>query len=131
MKIKIGPVEVEQDEINDATLFDKYQESPKEVEKYLVEKSRFYDLTLRNIIAGRTTRMVRDAIFTIIGGVFFTGWSLYVFYISKDAFEWQGMTLTTAISILLQALLVMGICFLPVVLIGGFLKILKYFSSKK
>ena len=45
MKFKIGPVEV---------LFAEYKKSPKNVEKYLAEKSKFIDLTLKNLLAGKT-----------------------------------------------------------------------------
>ena len=37
MKIKLGPVEIEQDPIKDELLYNEYKESPKIVEKYLVE----------------------------------------------------------------------------------------------
>ena len=93
MKIKIGPIEIEQESVADNVLFEEYKKSEKDVTKYLEEKSKFFDLTLKNIIAGKTMKMIRDFIFTIIGGVVFIGWSIYVFYISKDSFVWNEMNL--------------------------------------
>ena len=123
MRIKIGPVEIEQDSIKDEILFNEYKESPKNVEKYLVEKSKFYDLTLKNLIAGKTMRMIKNFFISIAGTIFFVGWSLYVFYISKDSFVWKEMNLETALSVVLQALLIIGICFLPLGLLAGYIKL--------
>ena len=122
MKIKIGSIEIEQESLSDEILFKEYEKSQKDVEGYLEEKSKFFDLTLKNIIAGKTMKMIRDFIFAIIGGVVFIGWSVYVFYVSKDAFVWNEMNLETIIYIFLQALLLIFICLLPVILISGFLK---------
>ena len=131
MKIKIGPVEVEQDPIKDEVLFGHYKESPKEVEKYLDEKSKFLDLTIKNLIAGRTVKMIKDFIFSLVASVVFIGWSLYVFYVSKDAFVWEKLDLQTTFYILLQALLIIAICFLPVILIGGFIKLVSKLTERK
>ena len=130
MKIKIGPVEIEQDSIKDEVLFAYYKESPKEVEKFLVEKSKFYDLTLKNIVAGKTMKMIRNFAFSIAGIVFFVGWSLYVFYASKDYFVWDKLSLDTAISVFLQAMLILGICLLPVGLIAIYMKLVSRRNSK-
>lgn len=132
MKIKLGPVEIEQDPIKDELFFDEYKKSPKAVEKYLEEKSKLFDLSLKNIIAGRTTRLIMDAAFSIAGGVAFVGWIIYVFYVSKDSFVWEELGPQTVLSVLLQALLILFICFLPVILIGvGFLIRAKVKGSKK
>lgn len=131
MKIKIGPIEVEQDALKDEVLFNEYKNSPKEFEKYLNEKSKFLDITLKNIIAGKTMKMIRDFVLTIVAGIVFTGWSLYVFYISKDSFVWKEMNLETAVSVALQSLLIIGICFLPVILVGGFIKITGLIAARK
>ena len=80
MKLKIGPVEIEQDSIKDEILFNEFKESPKEVEKYLLEKSKYFDLTLKNTIAGKTMKMITDFAMGLAGGIFFLGWSFYVFY---------------------------------------------------
>ena len=130
MKIKIGPVEIEQDSLKDEILFNEYKQSPKDVEKYLVEKSKFFDLTLKNTIAGKTVKMIKNFIFSIASAVFFVGWSLYVFYISKDAFTWNEMNLETAISAFLQSLLILGICFLPLILINGYIALTTRETSK-
>ena len=129
MKIRIGPVEVEQNPIQDETLFNEYKESPEVVEKYLVEKSKFLDLTLKNTIAGKTMKMIRDFFYTLVGSVAFIGWAVYVFYVSKDAFVWEEMSPETAISVFLQALLVIFICFLPVMIITGLVKAASKISS--
>ena len=50
MKIKLGPVEIEQDSLKDEVLYSEFKKSPKEVEKYLAEKSKFFDLTLTDVI---------------------------------------------------------------------------------
>ena len=131
MKIKIGPVEVEQDSINDEVLFDRYKKEPKEVQKYLVEKSKYYDLTLKNIIAGKTMNMIKNFVISIAALIFFTGWSLYVFYVSKDAFTWQEMNLESTMTFILEALLILAICFLPVGLVAGFLKFVSKKASSK
>ena len=130
MKIKIGPVEIEQDSLKDEILFNEYKQSPKDVEKYLVEKSKFFDLTLKNTIAGKTVKMIKNFIFSIASAVFFVGWSLYVFYISKDAFTWNEMNLETAISAFLQSLLILGICFLFLILINGYIALTTRETSK-
>ena len=131
MKIKIGPVEIEQDSLKDEILFNEYKQSPKDVEKYLVEKSKFFDLTLKNTIAGKTMKMIKNFIFSIASAVFFVGWSLYIFYISKDAFTWEQMNLQTAIFAVLQSLLILGICFLPLILINGFIALTSRDTSKQ
>ena len=131
MKIKLGPVEIEQDSLKDEVLYSEFKKSPKEVEKYLAEKSKFFDLTLKNTLAGKTMKMIRSFIFSIGGLVFFVGWSLYVFYISKDAFVWDEMNLQTAILAILQSLLIIGICFLPLILVAGYVKIVNTINSKK
>ena len=122
MKIKLGPVEVEQDAIKDETLYEEYKKSPKEVEKYLAQRSKQLDLTLQSLITGKTVKAIRDFIFTIIGGIIFAAWSIYVFYVSKDAFVWKEMNFNTVVSVILQALLIIVICFLPAALVGGGLK---------
>ena len=131
MKIKFGPVEFEQDALKDEILLEEYKKSPKEVEKYLKEKSKFYDETLKNIIAGKTMKTVRDFIFSIVGVVFFTGWSLYVFFVSKDAIIWDKINVGNAFSVILQAFFIILICFMPVILIAGFLKIINIIASRK
>ena len=131
MKVKIGPVEIEQDAIKDEILYNEYKESPKTVEKYLAEKSKFYDMTLKHIIAGKTTKMVRDFIFTIAGGVLFTGWVLYVLYISRDAFVWKEISLNTAFTVIMEVLLMMVVCFMPAGLVGGCLKLFSMFNSRR
>ena len=75
--------------------------------------------------------MIRNFIFSIAGTVFFVGWSIYVFYVSKDAFSWEEMNLQSAILAILQALLILTICFLPVMLIGGGIKVSTKINSKK
>lgn len=127
MKIKIGPVELEQDPIKDEVLFNDYKESPKTVEKYLAEKSKYFDMTLKNILVGKTMRAVRNFLLSVAGTVFFVGWSLYVFYISKEHFVWKEPSLQNTINVILQALLILGICLFPVAFLGGFFKL----SSKK
>lgn len=122
MKLKIGPIEIDHDPIKDEVLFAAFKESPKDVDKYLAERSKFFDLALRNLIAGRTMRMIRDFIYTLFGGAVFIGWSIYVFFVSKDAFVWKELSLENVIYILLQAFLVIFVCLLPIILIGGFLK---------
>lgn len=129
MKIKIGPIEIEQESVADNVLFEEYKKSEKDVTKYLEEKSKFFDLTLKNIIAGKTMKMIRDFIFTIIGGVVFIGWSIYVFYISKDSFVWNEMNPETIIYVFLQSLLIIFVCLLPVMLISGFIKIVAKVSG--
>jgi hypothetical protein len=131
MKLKIGPVEIEQDSIKDDILFNEFKESPKEVEKYLLEKSKYFDLTLKNTIAGKTMKMITDFALGLAGGIFFLGWSFYVFYSSRDVFVWQEMNVSTAFSVFLGSLMILFICLLPVILILSFLKILKYFSNRK
>ncbi len=131
MKLKIGPVEIEQDSIKDDILFNEFKESPKEVEKYLLEKSKYFDLTLKNTIAGKTMKMITDFVLGLAGGIFFLGWSFYVFYSSRDVFVWQEMNVSTAFSVFLESLMILFICLLPVILILSFLKILKYFSNRK
>ncbi|MBO7677283.1 MAG: hypothetical protein J6S49_07195 [Erysipelotrichaceae bacterium] len=131
MKLKIGPVEIEQEAMKDDVLFNEFKESPKLVGKYLEEKSKYFDLALKNTIDGKTMKMIRDFALGLVGGVFFLGWSFYVFFESKDLFEWNGMTLGTALAGLMTALLVLFICFLPVILVGGFMKVASYFSTKK
>lgn len=131
MKLKIGPVEIEQEAMKDDVLFNEFKESPKLVGKYLEEKSKYFDLALKNTIDGKTMKMIRDFALGLVGGVFFLGWSFYVFFESKDLFEWNGMTLGTALAGLMTALLVLFICFLPVILVGGFMKVAAYFSTKK
>ena len=130
MKIKIGPVEIEQDSLKDEILYNEYKKSPKDVEKYLVEKSKFFDLTLKNTIAGKTMKMIKNFIFSIASAVFFVGWSLYVFYVSKDAFEWKQMSMDTVVSASLQALFILCICFLPLILINGYIALTSRESSK-
>lgn len=119
MKIKLGPVEIEQDPIKDELLYNEYKESPKIVEKYLVEKSKYFDLTLKNIIAGKTMKMIRDTVFSIAGSVAFVGWIIYVFYVSKDSFVWKEISPEATFLVVVQALLIIGICFLPVLLVVG------------
>ena len=131
MKIKLGPIEIEQESVSDEILLNEFKKSKKDVEEYLEEKSKFFDLTLKNIIGGKTVKMIKDFVFTIIGGIAFIGWSVYVFYISKDAFVWNEMDLGTIIYIFLQALLIIFICLLPVLLISGFLQIVNAISSHK
>ena len=131
MKLKIGPVEIEQDSIKDEILFNEFMESPKEVEKYLLEKSKYFDLTLKNTIAGKTMKMITDFAMGLAGGIFFLGWSFYVFYSLRDVFVWQEMNLSTAFSVLLESLMIIFICLLPVILIMGFMKIVKYYSNRK
>ena len=131
MRIKLGPVEIEQDPIKDDVLYNEYKESPKTVEKYLAEKSKFLDLSLKNIIAGKTMKMIIDFVFTIAGGIAFVGWALYVFYISKDSFVWKEMSLETFFSVILQAILIIAICFLPVILVTGCFMLTKRIRSKK
>ena len=75
-------------------------------------------------------KMIRDFIFTIIGGVAFIGWSAYVFYVSKDAFIWKETDLGGIIYILFQALLIIFICLLPVMLISGFIQAITKISEK-
>ena len=79
MKVKIGPVEIEQDSIKDEVLFEKYKKDPKHVQKYLEEKSKVFDLTLKHLIGGKTMKMVKDSAYAIITGIFFVGWSLYIY----------------------------------------------------
>lgn len=131
MKIKFGPVEFEQDALKDEILLEEYKKSPKEVEKYLKEKSKFYDETLKNIIAGKTMKTVRDFIFSIAGVVFFTGWSLYVFFVSKDAIVWDEVNAGNAFSVILQAFFIILICFMPVILVAGLIKIVNIIASRK
>ena len=131
MKIKFGPVEFEQDALKDEILLEEYKKSPKEVEKYLKEKSKFYDETLKNIIAGKTMKTVRDFIFSIVGVVFFTGWSLYVFFVSKDAIVWDEVNAGNAFSVILQAFFIILICFMPVILIVGLIKTVNIIASRK
>lgn len=131
MKIKLGPIEIEQESLSDELLLNEYKKSKEDVEKYLEEKSKYFDLTLKNIIGGKTVKMIKDFVLTIIGGVVFVGWSIYVFYISKDAFVWKEMNLETTFYILIQALLIIFICLLPVMLISGFLQIVNKISSLK
>ena len=131
MKIKIGPIEIEQDSLKDEILYSEYKKSPKDVEKYLVEKSKFFDLTLKNTIAGKTMKMIKNFVFSIASAVFFVGWSLYVFYVSKDAFVWKQMSMDTVVSATLQALLILCICFLPLILINGFIALSSVVFSKK
>ena len=131
MRIKLGPVEIEQDPIKDDVLYNEYKESPKTVEKYLAEKSKFLDLSLKNIIAGKTMKMIIDFVFTIAGGIAFVGWALYVFYISKDSFVWKEMSLETFFSVILQAILIIVICFLPVILVTGCFMLTRRIRSKK
>ena len=131
MRIKLGPVEIEQDPIKDDVLYNEYKESPKTVEKYLAEKSKFLDLSLKNIIAGKTMKMIIDFVFTIAGGIAFVGWALYVFYISKDSFVWKEMSLETFFSVILQAILIIVICFLPVILVAGCFMLTRRIRSKK
>ena len=131
MKLKIGPVEIEQDSIKDEILFNEFKESPNEVEKYLLEKSKYFDLTLKNTIAGKTMKMITDFAMGLAGGIFFLGWSFYVFYSLRDVFVWQEMNLSTAFSVLLESLMIIFICLLPVILIMGFMKIVKYYSNRK
>ena len=131
MRIKLGPVEIEQDPIKDDVLYNEYKESPKTVEKYLAEKSKFLDLSLKNIIAGKTMKMIIDFVFTIAGGIAFVGWALYVFYISKDSFVWKEMGLETFFSVILQAILIIVICFLPVILVAGCFMLTRRIRSKK
>lgn len=134
MKIKIGPVEVEQDPIKDELLFPEYKESAKLVDRYLSEKGKVLDFTVKNLIAGKTVKMIRDFVITIVGGIIFTGWCLYVFWVSKDSFVWKEMSLHTVITVVLQALLIFFICFLPAGLVGGGLKTaskIKELSGKK
>ena len=130
MKIKIGPIEVEQDAIKDEVLYNEYKQSPKDVEKYLNVKSKVLDLTMKNVIAGKTMKMIFEFVFSIIGSVVFGAWSIFVFYTSKDAFVWKEMNLQTAFSVLLQALLIIFICFLPVILLGGFYKLYTFFAAR-
>ena len=127
MKIKIGPVELEQDPIKDEVLFNDYKESPKTVEKYLAEKSKYFDMTLKNVLDGKTMRTFKNFLFFVLGTVFFVGWSLYVFYISKDHFVWKEPSLQNTINVFLQTFLILGVCLFPVVFLGGFFKL----SSKK
>lgn len=131
MKIKLGPIEIEQESLSDELLLNEYKKSKEDVEEYLEEKSKYFDLTLKNIIGGKTVKMIKDFVLTIIGGVVFVGWSIYVFYISKDAFVWKEMNLETTFYILIQALLIIFICLLPVMLISGFLQIVNKISSLK
>ena len=131
MKLKIGPVEIEQEAIKDEVLFNEFKESPKMVEKYLDEKSKYFDLALKNTIDGKTMKMIRDFALGLVGGVFFLGWSFYVFYESKDLINWNEISLETALEGLMIALLILFICFLPIILVGGFLKITSYFSVRK
>ena len=131
MKIKIGPIEVEQDVVKDEALFEVYKNSPKDVEKYFEEKSKILDLTLKNIIGGKTMKMIRDFVFTLIAGIAFIGWSGYVFYVSKEVFVWEELTIGTAITLFLQALMIIFICFLPVIIIGGFIKLFELFSNMR
>ena len=131
MKIKIGPVEVEQDPIKDEVLYDKYKKDPKEVQKYLVEKSKYLDLSLKQLLAGKTMKMLRDSALAIAVGIFFIGWSLYIFYVSKDSFAWDELTLESTLIFILQAFLILGICFLPVGLVTGFFKFLSRRSAHK
>lgn len=131
MKIKFGPVEFEQDALKDEILLEEYKKSPKEVEKYLKEKSKFYDETLKNIIAGKTMKTVRDFILSIAGVVFFTGWSLYVFFVSKDAIVWDEVNAGNAFSVILQAFFIILICFMPVILVAGLIKIVNIIASRK
>ena len=131
MKIKIGPVEVEQDSIKDEVLFDRYIKEPKEVQKYLAEKSKYLDLSLKHLLAGKTMKMIRDSAFALAAGIFFVGWSLYVFYVSKDSFAWEELTFESTVTFILQAFLILGICFLPVGLVTGFFKLLSRRSAYK
>ena len=131
MKVKIGPVEIEQDSIKDEVLFEKYKKDPKHVQKYLEEKSKVFDLTLKHLIGGKTMKMVKDSAYAIITGIFFVGWSLYIFYVSKDSFTWEELTLESTLTFILQAFLILGICFLPVGLVAGFFKILYRNSDHK
>lgn len=131
MKIKLGPLEVEQDALKDEILYPEYKESPEKVEKYLAEKSKVLDMTLKNTIAGKTVGMIIESILTLVGGIFFVGWSVYVFYTSRDVFIWKEFTLGTAITFFLQALLIMFICFLPVFLIAGVIAIVQAIYGKK
>ena len=131
MKIKLGPIEVEQDVIKDESLFEVYKDSPKDVEKYFEEKSKILDLTLKNIIGGKTMKMIRDFVFTMIAGIAFIGWSGYVFYVSKEVFVWEELTVETAITLFLQALMIIFICFLPVIIVGGFFKLVGLFSNMR
>ena len=131
MKLKIGPVEIEQEAIKDEVLFNEFKESPKMVEKYLDEKSKYFDLALKNTIDGKTMKMIRDFALGLVGGVFFLGWSFYVFYELKDLINWNEISLETALEGLMIALLILFICFLPIILVGGFLKITSYFSARK
>ena len=131
MKIKLGPIEIEQESLSDELLLNEYKKSKEDVEEYLEEKSKYFDLTLKNIIGGKTVKIIKDFVLTIIGGVVFVGWSIYVFYISKDAFVWKEMNLETTFYILIQALLIIFICLLPVMLISGFLQIVNKISSLK
>lgn len=131
MKIKLGPIEIEQESLSDEILLNEYKKSKKDVEKYLEEKSKYFDLTLKNIIGGKTVKMIKDFVFAIVGGVVFVGWTIYVLYISKDAFVWKEMNLETTFYILIQALLIIFVCLLPVMLISGFLQIVNKIPSFK
>ena len=131
MKIKLGPVEIEQDGLKDEVLYNEYKESPKTVEKYLGEKSKYFDLTIKNLIAGKTLKTIKNFIISVASWVFFVAWSLYVFWESKDAFVWNEFSLETIFGVLLQALLILGICFLPVVLVEGFFKLTSVISGRK
>ncbi len=131
MKIKLGPVEIEQDGLKDEVLYNEYKESPKTVEKYLDEKSKYFDLTIKNLIAGQTLKTIKNFIVSVASWVFFVAWSIYVFWESKDAFVWNEFSLETIFGVLLQALLILGICFLPVVLVEGFFKLASVISGRK
>ena len=76
-------------------------------------------------------KMIIDFVFTIAGGIAFVGWALYVFYISKDSFVWKEMSLETFFSVILQAILIIAICFLPVILVTGCFMLTKRIRSKK
>ncbi len=131
MKLKIGPIEIEQDSIKDDLLFNEYKKSPKEVEKYLLEKSKYFDLALKNTIAGKTMKTITDFALSLAGGVFFLAWSFYVFYSSRDLFVWKEMDLASAFFVLLEALLIIGICLLPVALSGGLTMLVRFFNNRK
>ena len=131
MKIKLGPVEIEQDGLKDEVLYNEYKESPKTVEKYIGEKSKYFDLTIKNLVAGKTLKTIKNFIVSVASWVFFVAWSLYVFWESKDAFVWNEFSLETIFGVLLQSLLILGICFLPVVLVEGFFKLTSVISGRK
>ena len=131
MKIKLGPVEIEQDGLKDEVLYNEYKESPKTVEKYIGEKSKYFDLTIKNLIAGKTLKTIKNFIISVASWIFFVAWSLYVFWESKDAFVWNEFSLETIFGVLLQSLLILGICFLPVVLVEGFFKLTSVISGRK